>query len=254
MPARYILRLTLWLKFSSGDSGKSCRRRATAGSRSCRRGRGRCPSGATASWSSGGPRCDPSARACPARVGLIGDHDLVHQRLVVFAAEHRVGRVEGAESPPLSLISLQFHGALTLSAALEPACRPRCRRLRDDFLAGPRLGADDTSRPRAGNRALHQQQLALGVDAHDLEVLHGALDVAEVARHALARETRGPDPAPGRSSRARCARRELPWVARLDEKWWRLMTPAKPLPCVMPVHVDHLADLEHAPRRPCRRP
>src|SRR5467141_2667812 len=27
---------------------------------------------------------------------------------------------------------------------------------------------------------------------------------------------------------------ELPWLARLDEKWWRLITPAKPLPIVMP--------------------
>ena len=27
---------------------------------------------------------------------------------------------------------------------------------------------------------------------------------------------------------------ELPWVARFDEKWWRLMTPAKPLPMVVP--------------------
>src|SRR6266550_4897553 len=27
---------------------------------------------------------------------------------------------------------------------------------------------------------------------------------------------------------------ELPWLARLDEKWWRLISPAKPLPIVMP--------------------
>ena len=28
---------------------------------------------------------------------------------------------------------------------------------------------------------------------------------------------------------------ELPWVARFDEKWWRLIAPAKPLPIVTPV-------------------
>src|SRR5882672_753969 len=27
---------------------------------------------------------------------------------------------------------------------------------------------------------------------------------------------------------------ELPWLARLEEKWWRLITPAKPLPCETP--------------------
>ncbi len=28
---------------------------------------------------------------------------------------------------------------------------------------------------------------------------------------------------------------ELPWVARFEEKLWRLMTPANPLPCVVPL-------------------
>jgi len=27
---------------------------------------------------------------------------------------------------------------------------------------------------------------------------------------------------------------ELPWLARFDEKWWRLMTPLKPLPWETP--------------------
>ncbi len=38
--------------------------------------------------------------------------------------------------------------------------------------------------------------------------------------------------------------RELPWLARLDEKWWRLMAPEKPLPFDVPVHVDLLAHVE----------
>ena len=29
--------------------------------------------------------------------------------------------------------------------------------------------------------------------------------------------------------------RELPCVARFEQKWWRLITPAKPLPFVVPV-------------------
>ena len=37
---------------------------------------------------------------------------------------------------------------------------------------------------------------------------------------------------------------ELPWLARLEEKWWRLMTPAKPLPMRGTAYVDLLADLE----------
>ena len=37
---------------------------------------------------------------------------------------------------------------------------------------------------------------------------------------------------------------ELPWLARFDEKWWRLMTPAKPLPMRGAGHVHLLADLE----------
>ena len=41
---------------------------------------------------------------------------------------------------------------------------------------------------RAGQRAADQQQLALEVHAHDLDVLHGAIRGAKVARHALAGE------------------------------------------------------------------
>src|SRR5258708_2363585 len=40
----------------------------------------------------------------------------------------------------------------------------------------------------AGNGTLHEDERALGVDARDLEQLHGSLHVAEVARHALAGE------------------------------------------------------------------
>ena len=48
--------------------------------------------------------------------------------------------------------------------------------------------------------------------------------------------------------------RELPCDARFEVKWWRLITPEKPLPIVVPVHVDHLADREHVDRRASRRP
>src|SRR3954463_8692286 len=40
----------------------------------------------------------------------------------------------------------------------------------------------------AGHRTLHQQKLALGIDAHDRQARDGALLVAEVAGHALAAE------------------------------------------------------------------
>ena len=38
--------------------------------------------------------------------------------------------------------------------------------------------------------------------------------------------------------------RELPCDARFELKWWRLITPEKPWPFVVPGHVDQLADLE----------
>src|SRR5687767_795857 len=37
-----------------------------------------------------------------------------------------------------------------------------------------------------GNGAADQQQVALGIDAHDLQILDGATDLAHVAGHALA--------------------------------------------------------------------
>src|SRR4051812_36770084 len=40
----------------------------------------------------------------------------------------------------------------------------------------------------AGYRAANEQQLALGVDAHDLEILNGAVRRAVMTRHLLSRE------------------------------------------------------------------
>src|SRR5262245_15553448 len=57
---------------------------------------------------------------------------------------------------------------------------------------------------RPGNRALDEEQLALGVDAHDRQVLDRALRVAEMPRHPLARKHAARALAlSGRSRRAR---------------------------------------------------
>ena len=89
-PARYILRLSFWLKFSSGRFGKNLA--AAAPQR-----RGGAP-GARAAGALLLPRLlvrlvDLAARLLLARalprVGQVGGDDLVHQRLVVLAAERR---------------------------------------------------------------------------------------------------------------------------------------------------------------------
>src|SRR5690349_19600954 len=43
-----------------------------------------------------------------ARVGLVGDHELMHQRLVEVAREHLVGRLHGAGGT-LTADHLEFH-------------------------------------------------------------------------------------------------------------------------------------------------
>src|SRR5258706_3382 len=57
----------------------------------------------------------------------------------------------------------------------------------------PRGTDDPVAAVRAGHRALHEQQLPLGVDAHHLEIGNRAARAAQMPGHALARED-----APGR--------------------------------------------------------
>src|SRR3954466_12251891 len=133
-----------------------------------------------------------------ARVRLVGDHQLVHQRLVEFATEDGVRPVDGAAT-------VADHFELHVGALFLRRLRGR---LRCGLGGGPRLGLGRRGlrllhrrlvelRRRthhhvaplgAGHRTLHQQKLALGVDAHDRQARDGALLVAEVAGHALAAE------------------------------------------------------------------
>ena len=110
------------------------------------------------------------ALAC---VGLVGDDDLVHQRFVVFAAEQRFRRRRRTSASTLGIEQFEFH---TLSIACA--------------LPAPLTAGRTITSPPFGTRhgAADQQQLALGVDARNDEVLRGALLVAQVARHALARQ------------------------------------------------------------------
>ena len=134
------------------------------------------------------PRVVLRARALP-RIGEIGGDDLVHQRLVVVAAERGVGRGHRCGRLALLVDELEFHVA---AAASFPY------RLGAGFAAGAPSDCGrashapsahrDVAAARAGHRAADQQQLALGIDAHDLEVLHGALPAPRWPGHALAGE------------------------------------------------------------------
>ena len=84
-------------------------------------------------------------------------------------------------------------------------------------------------------------------------VLDGALHVAEVAGHVLAREHAARILRHADRAGLLCES-ELPWLARFDEKWWRLMTPAKPLPMRDARDVDLLSDLEDVDAELAARP
>src|SRR5436189_6066230 len=45
---------------------------------------------------------------------------------------------------------------------------------------------DDIAPARTGNRALDQQKLPLDIDAHDRQILDGALHIAQLPGHAFA--------------------------------------------------------------------
>ena len=221
MPARYIFLLTFCVKFSSGrvreDPAAAApqRRRGHAGARAA---------GALLAPRLLGRVLDLAAvllraRAL-ARVGLVGDDDLVHQRFVVVAAEHGVGRVDLRGRLALVVEELEFHQFGSL-------------------LGGALAGLDGRAHDhvavlRARHRAAHQQQLARFVDAHDVEVLRGA----------RSRRRSWPDiRLPGNTRPGSCAieiepgtlcERLLPCDARFELKLWRLIVPAKPLPIEVP--------------------
>ena len=112
----------------------------------------------------------------------VGDDDLVHQGFVVLAGERRVGDLDVLRLSTLAdelevhgpSISYFFAGAMRLRLQLRGCLH---RRTHDHLTARC-----------ARNGAADQQQVALGIDAHDLQVLDGATDLAHVAGHALTEE------------------------------------------------------------------
>ena len=97
MPARYILRFTLCVKFSSGEFGKILPPPRHSGLEVMPARARPVPfwrQGFLVEWLH---RAAILLRArAQAGVRLVGDHQLVHQRLVEFAAEHVVGRLQRA--------------------------------------------------------------------------------------------------------------------------------------------------------------
>ena len=119
MPARYILRLTLCVKFSSGLFGKILPPPRHSGLDVMPARARPVPfwrHGFLVEWRTS-PRVLLLARALAA-VGLVGDHDLVHQRLVVVAPEERLGRGDRLRRLALLVDDLEFHHCAPFGAAL----------------------------------------------------------------------------------------------------------------------------------------
>jgi hypothetical protein len=103
-----------------------------------------------------------------ASIGLVSNDDLVDQGFVVVTAENGVGGSYVRGGLTLSVQELEFH---RLSSLL---CFNFDSRRYNDLAVF-----------RAWDRAFDQQQLTVGIDTGDFEVLHSAGDVTEVTGHAL---------------------------------------------------------------------
>src|SRR5450830_325794 len=108
------------------------------------------------------------AAAC---IGLVSNDDLVDQGFIVVTAEDGIGGSNVRGGLTLSVQELEFH---RLSSLL---CFNFDSR-RNHYLAV--FGARD--------RTFDQQQLTVGVDTGDFEVLHGRGDITHVTGHAFTRE------------------------------------------------------------------
>src|SRR6185436_10042433 len=206
-----------------------------------------------------------------ARVRLVRDHELVHQRLVEVAREDVVGRLHGAGGA-VAADHLEFHRSTLRRCGFGRGFRrlrrggfcglrswPRRRlrrglgRLRLDrrSLAFHGETHEHVAAARARDRALDEKKLARLVDAHDLKIRDGPTHVAEMAWHALALED---------------VRRALVLAGGAgnpmrDRVAVRCVLPAEMMPLDDPgealadrhaLHVDELADLEELLRRDLR--
>src|SRR5690606_26329892 len=149
----------------------------------------------------------------------VRDHDLVNQVTVELATEHHVGYRHLAAAIP----DREFHRHLSLTLP---------------------LGTHDHVSARcAGNRALHGDQAALGVDPDHFEVLRALLHRTHVAGHLLARKH-----AAGRlalTDRARRTVRQRVAVRRVAHGEVPALDRAlEALALGHALDVDHLADLE----------
>src|SRR6185437_5220829 len=124
-----------------------------------------------------------------AGVAVGGDH-LVHQRLVERLAEGRLGHLELAGSAG----HLELHGALLLRLLHRVGRRRRADLGGRDGLAQSaprrlqRRTDDDLAALRTGHGAADEEQIALDIDLHDLEILRRAAHHAHVAGHPPALE------------------------------------------------------------------
>src|SRR5436190_7752817 len=102
---------------------------------------------------------------------------------------------------------------------------------------------DDVAPARTGNRALDQQQLPLGIDAHDRQVLNGAPHIAQLPGPALAGEhPAGALALTGRTRRARRYRVSVRLAIR--RKMMALDHAGESLAERRALHVHLLPDLE----------
>src|SRR5690606_36334440 len=117
----------------------------------------------------------------------IRSHNLVHERLVEFTRKRRIGHLEVLRLRTLA-DQLQIHGGLLLLYPGLLLGRSRGFLLRSSSRRFDGRANDHLTARRAGDGTANQQQVALGIDANDLQVLDRATTHAHVARHALTGE------------------------------------------------------------------
>ena len=190
MPARYILRLTFCEKFSSGELGKILPPPRHSGLLAWP-ARARpvpfCAQGFLCDLlTSPRPFC---ARVALARVRLVRGDDLVDQRLVVVAREQRVRAGDRRGRLALVVDQLEIHGhAPFFAGRLRPTGGRRCGRRRR---RAPQPLT--SSRPRSSSTRTTVQRL------------RRCASRCRTGPPSACPETRGPGPAPCRSSPACCA-------------------------------------------------
>src|SRR3990172_3769561 len=161
--------------------------------------------------------------ACSLATGrLVGNHDLMHQRLVIGRGEHRVGDLKFRHRSRY-LHQLHFHEPFLyfVFVVLAVFRALTLGRITTSWPLGPGMAPLTMSRLRSASTCMTSRFRQVAVACPRLP----AMGLPGNTRPGVWRWPIEPG--------ARCES-ELPWLARPPRKWWRLITPAKPLPIEVP--------------------